>query len=101
VLDQDPDSFGVTKKRRERKRREPIVARHIGIRTAVEQRANRGCMPAARSTHQRRHAVFVTRININAAQQHCRQLTGIAVLRHAPQVACRSIERNLLLLQSR
>jgi hypothetical protein len=61
----------VTKKRREGKRREAIVTRQIRIGTAFEQRANRGCMPAARGPHERGHAVFVTCIDVNAAVQHC------------------------------
>jgi len=56
----------VTKKRRECECRESIVTRDIRIRSTIEQHANRYQVPIARRTHERRHAVLITRIYINS-----------------------------------
>jgi len=84
MLDQNPDSFRVTEKSRQRERREFIVTRNVRICAMIEQHAHNRSVPVARGTHERRHPVFVTCIDIDAKRQDRSHLIHVTALRRTP-----------------
>jgi hypothetical protein len=85
MFDQDPNRFSVTKECCQGERCESVVARDIGIRAVVQQRAHDSLMTVIRRAHQRRHAILVAHIYVHDTRQQTQKFINLAILSHAPQ----------------